>query len=294
MHQLLKWSLAAGGFAVALAFLVLAVVWLQSEAIIERRYPLPSTTAAAANEIKFIRRGAHLIAIAGCSDCHGANLEGRTLDDDTLLPVSSSNLRLLAHSLTDEEFERALRTGIRANSTSMWAMPAMDYAYMSEDDVVAIISFLRTLKAAGTPAPPPQFDIAARFAIARGDIEPIAEKLEESPSSLDLGPRYDGGRYLARIACGDCHGTDLSGTSAVPDLVSVARYSRSEFFALMRAGRTPQGKYLAAMSKPRFRALYDYEIDALYDYLSARAQMLAPRAAYARFPSSSAKHPTGQ
>lgn len=289
MHPFLKWSLAAAVIALTLAFLVPGLVWLQSEAVIERRYPLPSTTAAAISEARAVSRGAHLIAIGGCSDCHGANLEGRLLREGTLPPIWSSNLRLLAHSSTDEEFERALRTGIRADSTSTWVMPAMDYAYMSEDDVVAIISYLRTLKAAGATAPPPQFDMAARFAIARGDIEPIAERVEESPSSLDLGPRYDGGRYLARIACSDCHGTDLTGISTIPGLVSVARYSRSDFFALMRAGRAPEGKYLPDMSKPRFRALYDYEIDALYDYLSARAQVLTPHAANMRSPSIPAK-----
>ena len=61
----------------ALSFAVCAIVWLRSEAVIERRYPLPSTTVAASTEAKSIARGAHLIAIAGCSDCHGANLEGR-------------------------------------------------------------------------------------------------------------------------------------------------------------------------------------------------------------------------
>lgn len=274
MHPFLKWSLVAAIVAVAFAVLVPAIVWLRSEAVIERRYPLPSTTAAAVDQAKAVNRGEHLIAITGCSDCHGADLEGRDMAKGTLLPLRSSNLRLLAHSMTDEEFERVLRTGIRADSTSTWAMPAMDYTYMSEDDIVSIISFLRTLKAEGAPAPPPEFDMPARFAIARGDIEPIAERLEESPSSLDLGPRYDGGRYLARIACGDCHGTDLSGTSEVPDLAAVAHYSRSEFFALMHAGRAPGGKLLPAMAKPRFRALYDYEIDALYDYLSARARAM--------------------
>ena len=89
--------------------------------------------------------------------------------------------------MTDEEFERAIRTGITPDSTSMWVMPAMDYAYMSEDDVTAIVSYLRTLKAMGAAAPQPIFDMPARFAIARGDLEPIASRAPESPTSLDLG-----------------------------------------------------------------------------------------------------------
>ena len=274
MHPFLKWSLGAAGLVLGLTAIATAIVWLQSEAVIERRYPLPSTTVETSKEEKAVARGAHLVAIAGCSDCHGANLEGRLTRQETVLPVWSSNLRRDAHALTDEEFERAIRTGITPDSTSMWVMPAMDYVYMSEDDVEGIVSYLRTLKALGTTPPAPVFDMPARFAIARGDLEPIALRAPESPTSLDLGPRYDGGRYLARIACADCHDTDLTGSADTPDLKVVAHYTRADFFALMHAGRAPDGHRPKDMGRPRFRALHDYEIDALYDYLSARAQAL--------------------
>ena len=194
-----------------------------------------------------------------------------------IMDVWSSNLRLLAHGTTDEELERAIRSGITPQSTSDWLMPSMDYSYMSEDDATAIVSYLRTLAAQGEPAPRTEFSIPVRFAIAEGDIEPVASEVLESSASLDLGSRYDGGRYLARIGCSDCHGTDLSGSSAVPDLIDVAGYSRAQFFALLHAGRASNGRQLAIMSRPRFRAFYDYEIDALYDYLSARAKALSPR-----------------
>ena len=244
------------------------------EDVIEPGYPLPSTTATASETAKAIARGAHLVAIAGCSDCHGPDLEGRPNDQLALLPLWSANLRRDAHTLTDSEFERAIRAGIAPDSRSDWVMPAMDYTYMSEDDVVAIVSYLRTLEAAGGQTPPTRFSLAARFAVAEGALEPVATRALESPTSLDLGPRYDGGRYLSRIACGDCHGTDLAGSASAPDLAIVSRYSRPQFFALMRGGRAPDGRHLRAMSRPRFDALFDYEIDALYDYLLARGRAL--------------------
>ncbi len=277
MHPYVKWSCAAACLATALAFFAPAVVWLQSEAVIESRYPLPSTTVAASDEAKAIARGAHLVAIAGCADCHGRDLEGRLLDGESILPVWSSNLRQLAHSMTDGEFERAIRDGIAPDSTSVWRMPAMDYTYMSEDDAIAIVSYLRTLKAMGTAKPPPCFAMPARFAIANGDMMPVARLVLESSASLDLGPRYDGGRYLARIACSDCHGADLQGSADTPDLKVVAHYSRSDFFALLHGGRAPDGRRPKDMSRPRFHAFYDYEIDALYDYLLARGKALTPR-----------------
>ncbi len=281
MHPFLKWSLAAAAGVVALTVVLLALIWLRSEAVIERRYPLPSTTTPAIETAKAVARGAHLVQIAGCADCHGGNLEGRALEAAGILPVWSSNLRRDAHELTDEDFERAIRAGIAPDSRSNWLMPSMDYSYMSEDDLSAIVFYLRTLKALGDPTPPTSFGLSARFAIARGDLEPVAMRALESPASLDLGPRYDGGRYLSRIGCGDCHGTDLAGgatpSGLAPDLKIVGRYSRADFFALLHAGRAPDGRHPRDMSRPRFHAFYDYEIDALYDYLAARGKALGTR-----------------
>lgn len=277
---LVQWSLALAGIAVALSLLVPAVVWLRSETVIERRYPLPSSTVEASREAKPIARGTHLVAIAGCADCHGSDLEGRLQGRDTVLPVWSSNLRLDAHAMSDEEFERAIRYGIRPASTSTWRMPAMDYTYMSEDDVAAIVSYLRTLAPSGTAKPPPEFDFRARMAIVTGDLVPVAERTLESPTSVDLGPRYDGGRYLSRIACADCHGTDLTGNAEAPDLATVGHYSHNAFFALLRTGSGARGETLPTMTRlarSRFSRLFDYEIDALYDYLAARAKVMNRR-----------------
>ena len=275
MNPVLRWAGAVAGAAVLLGVLVWAYVYVESEAIIQRRYPLPSSTVHAVTSAKAIARGKHLIAIAGCGGCHGSDLYGRLLIKNSILPVWSSNLKRL--TLTDDELERAIRFGIEPNATSTWAMPSYDYTYMSEDDVIAIVSYLRTLPAEGPMRPEPEFDLRTRIALLEGDLAPIAPDTLESPASLDLGPRYDGGHYLARVTCGECHGTDLTGMGAVPDLVAVTAYDRAGFFALLREGRAAPGHVLKTMpqlARSRFHYFADYEIDALYDYLAARAKAL--------------------
>ena len=279
MNPVLKWAGAVAGAAVLLGVLAWACVYVESEAIIQRRYPLPSSTVHAVATAKAIARGKHLIAIAGCSFCHGSDLHGRRLIKNGLLPVWSTNLKLLTRAMPDDEFERAIRFGIKPDATSMWAMPSYDYTYMSEDDVIAIVSYLRTLPADGPIRPEPAFDLRTRMALLEGDLAPIAPDTLESPSSLDLGPRYDGGHYLARVTCAECHGTDLTGTGVVPDLTVVSSYSRAGFFALLREGRAAPGHVLKVMphlARSRFHYFADYEIDALYDYLTARAKVLKP------------------
>jgi mono/diheme cytochrome c family protein len=280
MNPVLKWAGAVAGAALVLGVLASTYVYVESEAIIQRRYPLPSSTVHAVATAKAIARGKHLIVIAGCGGCHGTDLHGRLLSKDAILPVWTSNLKRLTQTMPDDEFERAIRFGIKPDATSMWAMPSYDYTYMSEDDVIAIVSYLRSLPADGPAQPEPEFDWRARIALLEGDLVPVAPETLESPSSLDLGPRYDGGHYLARVTCAQCHGTDLTGTATVPDLVAVSAYDRAGFFALLREGRAAHGHVLKTMPQlahSRFHYFADYEVDALYDYLTARAKALEPR-----------------
>jgi mono/diheme cytochrome c family protein len=279
MTPVRRWAAIVPG-AIALAGVIAwGYVYIASEAIIEKRYPLPSSTVHAVTKTKAIARGKHLIVLAGCAGCHGADLEGRLLAMNEILPLWSSNLRTMTKTMGDDEFERAIRFGIKPDATSVWTMPSYVYTYMSEDDVVAIVSYLRTLPPAGPDRPEPHFDIHARLALLDGTLEPVMPLTMESPSSVDLGPRYDGGHYLARVTCAECHGTDLTGTATVPDLTAIRAYGRAGFFALLRDGRPTPGhklKVMPGLARARFRNFADYEIMALYDYLDARAKALKP------------------
>lgn len=281
MHSGARIALAASALAVAFAVGAPLYVHLASEALIARRYPLPvieePLVAAARDE-----RGAHLATIAGCADCHGENLQGRRVSLGPLR-LWASNLRIAASKTSPGEFERALRRGLAPDATSLWGMPSQDYMYMSESDVADLYGWLRSPGASGRSTPRPLWNLRTRFALLDGRIVPAAMATRDASPSLDLGPRYDGGRYLARIACSECHGTDLAGLSAAGDLRRVAAYSRTAFFDLLRRGWGAHGRRLPVMgrlARLRFHALADYEVMALFDYLSARAH--APAALFAR------------
>jgi mono/diheme cytochrome c family protein len=281
MHPVAKTAIALAALTVAFALAVPAFVHVKSEAVIERRYPLPVIEEPAASGAKSAQRAAHLAMVAGCGDCHGLNFTGRRQRVGPLR-LWSSNLRIAASEMSAGEFERALRRGLAPDATSLWAMPSDDYMYMSEADVADLYAYLRSLGTSESARPRSVWDERARLALLGGRIVPSVIATRDAPSSLDLGPRYDGGRYLARIACSECHGTDLAGSSGTPDLLTVAAYSRAAFFDFLRRGWA-HGRRLPAMyrlARVRFHAFADYEIMALYDYLSARAH--APAATLAR------------
>jgi cytochrome c553 len=291
MHPFAKCLVAFAITAALCAFAIPAYVYLASEAVIERRYPLPTGSELTLNVS--IARGEHLARIAGCTDCHATDLEGQRTKRPAALHPWSSNLRLAAAQMSGVDFERALRRGIAPDATSLWGMPSSDYAYMSENDVAALYGYLRALGPAGVQRPRPAFNRNARLAVLDGQIQPAVLALRTAPASLDMGPRYDGGRYLARIACSECHSTDLAGSPAqrAPDLNAIGLYDRPAFFGLLRGGTGVRGRRVPVMHRlaaVRFRFLADYEIMALYDYLDARAHASPDLVARAR--ASEARH----
>jgi cytochrome c553 len=280
MTRLLKWAGLGAAILAGIVCALLGFAWLDSESIIERHYPLLSMDVPVSDKADVIARGHHLAKLAGCMGCHGQRLQGQAMPAIGHFHITASNLTNSA--LTDEELARAIRDGLKPDGKSLWIMPSEDYTYMSVADVAAIVSYIRSLPAAGAATPPPTFEHRDRIAILQGDLEPAAVRVVEGGASLDLGPRYEGGRYIARTTCAACHGLDLAGTPdrRVPDLGSVGHYTLRDFFALMREGHAPDYRptpAMKALSRSRYSDFKDYEVMALYDYLNARAAALPPR-----------------
>ncbi|HEY4123980.1 MAG TPA: c-type cytochrome [Rhizomicrobium sp.] len=272
--------------AVASAYILFGIyIYLSSEAVIERRYTLPSSLIQASKETDAMIRAHHILTIAGCFGCHGGDLAGRPLVIDAGLSVPASNLRALKSSWTDGDFERAIRRDLTPDARAMWGMPSYSYAFMRDEDVEDIITYIRALPEEGKSTPRPTFNWAARVAVVNGDLQSASPDTPSFVMPADEGPRFDGGRYLANIACAQCHGGDLSGAGYAPDLSIAADYSRGQFFHLMRAGQNRTNKWLPTMgplARARFTYLKDYEIEALYKYFVARKTIPAiphPKAA---------------
>jgi cytochrome c553 len=267
-----KWISIAAGLAAATYLLWVFYIYLVSEAVIERRYTLPSSLIKASQGADAVAHGKRFMNIAGCFGCHGNDLTGHKLKSGAFT-IESTNLRALGDGYTDGDFERAIRRGLTPDAHAMWVMPSSSYAYMHDKDVEDIIAYIRSLPRAGDPTAKPIFGLHARRAIVDGTLVPASPNADQIVMPPDEGPRYDGGRYLATTACSTCHGGDLSGAGDAPDLNVGAAYTREEFFDLMRRGYGRGNRYLPVMNKlakGRFHILFDYEIAALYSYLIAR------------------------
>lgn len=271
--RILKWP-AAG--LLAIVALALAAIYLVSEAEITQRYTLPSSILHAEITPQAIARGRHLAMIFGCASCHGKDMRGQMLYPSRGFSIMATNLRAFAQIATDEDFDIAVRHGLAPDARALWVMPADSYVYMRHDDLADIVAYIRSLPPDHSETPEPGFGLAARWAIMRCELQPVSPYALGLNTSLDVGPRWDGGRYLAAMSCSQCHGSDLKGSDSAPDLKTATEYSRTQFFQLLHGGPERNGQYTAmsAAAGERSSGYYDYEADALYDYLIERARVL--------------------
>lgn len=108
-----------------------------------------------------LERGRYLIKTTGCNDCHtqgytesaGRVAESRWLTGSSLGwqgpwgTTYAVNLRLLVQELTLEQWRQVVRQPARP------PMPWFALRDMTDEDLTAMYHFIRSLGAAGTPAP---------------------------------------------------------------------------------------------------------------------------------------------
>jgi mono/diheme cytochrome c family protein len=161
-------------------------------------------------------------------------------------------------------------------------MPSHVYARFTDAETADILGYLRSLKPVGLPTPRQPLGVMERVDLAVGFMHPEPDRIAGAAAPIDLGPQLQAGRHLAAVACGQCHGSDLSSGHGAPgpDLMVRGGYSRKQFTALMRTGDTPSGHDLQLMSdtaRSNFSHFTDAEINELYDYLDARDVRLDAR-----------------
>ncbi len=272
--------------AVMVGLVVLAGAWAfiqsRSQAIVEARHPLDPSPVAAATTPEAVARGGRLVAVTACGGCHGPDLTGGPLNvAGTQVPTP--NLTRLASRQSDAELDRAIRRGLRPDGTSELVMPSAAYAGFTDDEVAAMIGYLRSLPGKGVQPARPHPGPFLRVALVAGWVRPDAEAVLRARPPLDAGPAVAAGRHLAAIACGRCHGTDLGGVrDAGPDMTVRGYFTPAQFHTLLRKGEAVGAGNMALMNETAqasFSHFTDGEIDAIYAYLDARDRILAARAA---------------
>ena len=292
MKRVLKWIGIALGSILALALVAVGVLYAVSGRKLSRKYEVAAEPALTIpSDSATIARGAHLVGALPCGECHGADLGGHVLDD-------SSPFGLLAGPnltrgqggrnppLSDAEWERAIRHGVRRDSTSLKIMPSEVFHAISDQDMTAMIAYLKQIHPVDREVPLTKLRILGRMVLGLGLVRLAADTAPRTPhvAAVDTTPGVAYGRYLAAISgCHGCHGTALSGAPGFgpndPPVANITptgigHYSEADFVRAMREGKRPAGTALSDMMPWKAIGKFsDSELRSIFAFL----QTLPPK-----------------
>jgi cytochrome c553 len=236
-----------------------------------------------------IDRGAYLYKSRGCAECHGADGAGKVVVDDGGFFVKAPQIAPGGASVTSGympvDWVRTIRHGVKPNGEPVFVMPSEDFNRLTDADVGAIVSYVRSMPAVmGTPSEI-RVPLVVRFFYAAGMIPDAAAKIDHSLPPAQAFATDDAaahGAYVA-AACKGCHNEFLSGGPIVgapptwppaanltpgPDS-ALSRYPTAEALAAMfRSGKRPDGSAVSTvMPFGMLGQMSDDDIGALYGFL---------------------------
>ena len=283
-YNSLKW----GG--ICLAGVLAAVASVLSVVLITGLYKLHSRSAPVPNlkvvgTPEQIQRG-QAIANSFCGACHsktGTLTGGVDIGHDLVVPIGSfipPNLTPAGplKNWSDGEIFRAIRNDVDADGHWMIIMSYTNAGKLSDDDMQALIAYIRTLPVEGqqTPKAPDQLNPLGIAMLGAGLLptgNPVFTGVVTAPPKAATD-KY--GEYILSYQdCRACHGANLTGGvegqlgPIGPDLNLVKEWKLNEFIATMRTGVDPKGYELSKQMPWRpIGKMDDVELGAIYQYLT--------------------------
>ena len=303
IRRVLLWLGVAVLLVVVIVVVAISVRW-------DRRFQAPYPNLTASRDPAVLARGRYLAyGPAHCSDCHTAPADYASLQTGSSpslsggveFPIPLGTIRvpnLTSDSATgigrrsDGEIARMLRYGVRADGRA--AIPFMEYHELSDADIMALVSFLRSQPAVRHPVPDHALNLLGKAVMAFA-IKPVGPNGKPPAESPAPGPTLERGEYLVSAVanCAGCHtqrsmvtgaytGPRLAGGSPMeagdkahtklvpPDITAnpgtgrAATWSEDEFVARFRAGERIPG---SPMPWQAFRRITDDDMRAIYRYL---------------------------
>jgi mono/diheme cytochrome c family protein len=270
-------------------------------------FDAPYPEVAASTDSAVVARGRYVVrTLANCWMCHGdparqADTTGAEIPlsggYEWRIPPGEFYARNITPdsmgigSFSDAAIARALRYGVGHDGRAL--LPFMEVQGLSDEDLIAIVSYLRTQPAVHNPVPPHHFNLLGKMVKATALAKPVGPR--ETP--LKMSPRgatIENGRYLVESVanCWACHTQRSQATGALtgprfagatdfkepsdpehlwappnitsdPETGRLGKWSEDEFVARFRLGRIyPKSpmpwQSLKHMNEDDLRAIYRY------------------------------------
>ncbi len=159
---------------------------------------------------------------------------------------------------TDGEVIRAIREGVHKNGRSLLIMPADSFRNLSDDDVQALVAYLRSQPPTGGPTPSNQFNLLGALFINLVDFRTAQQPVGSVTAPQPGTPAY--GKYMVDvIGCRGCHGDQLQGKletgqpgpPAGPNLTKIVPgWTEEQFMTFFNTGQLPGGGTVPTLTLP--------------------------------------------
>ncbi len=286
-RAIIRWPAGIAASLLAFVFAAIAVVALLGFYRMYQRQSNPVAAVKVAASADQIAHGQRMAAM--CIECHSST--GK-------LPLDGSKANMAeggppvgvfyAPNLTpagplkdwsDGEIIRAIREGVHKSGRALLIMPSQGFTGMSDEDVQALVAYLRTQPAVQRDLPEVQPNVLAALFVGSGLFQTSVQPPIAGPSvapQAGVTPEY--GAYLVGFSgCRDCHGKNLEGRTAsgqleapsAPNLRDPAgKWQAPDFVKTFRTGVTPEGMQLIEMPWQDYNsALTDEELQAIHAYI---------------------------
>jgi cytochrome c553 len=180
---------------------------------------------------------------------------------------------------SDGEIMRVLRSGIDREGRWLLIMSNVNVRHMSDDDLEAVIAFLRSQPSVvnETQEPPDQPTLLGAIMMGAGMLPEGEAPVTGTITAPPKGPTVEYGKYMIGFQdCADCHGEDLTGgkpgqlAPIGPNLRQVKDWTQEQFITTMRTGVDPSGYHLKeTMPWETIGRLDDVELGAMHAYLAS-------------------------
>lgn len=287
MKKFLKWTLGVVGALVVVAAVAAFVGWQMAGQKMARKIDVKVAPVAFTSDAQALERGKYLFESRGCVDCHGANGGGRTFAED------GKGLKFAGPDITSggqtkaykpEDWVRTIRHGVKPDGTAAMIMPAEDYNRFTDQDLAALVSYVRQLPPGKGAKAVLDFPPPVRILYGFGAIKDAAARIDHSlppAQPVEAGVNVKHGAYVANMCIG-CHGEHLSGgkiPGGPPDWPAAANITPGDgsvlsryptptaFVAMLRSGKRPDGSAIKVMPFESLGKLSDVDAQAVYEFL---------------------------
>lgn len=289
MKRFLKITGMALGALLLLVVVGVAGLYAWTGAAINKKAAVTAHPFTAPSDSASVARGEHLVkAIVKCNDCHAADLGGQVfIDDPAVGLLHTTNLTRGAGGIggtyTDADWERAVRHGQAADGRRLMVMPSNEYQFISDEDLGAIVAYIRSVPAVDRERPATKVGPVFRVLYAAGQLPLFPAEFithaDQPVPAVPVDSTVEYGKYIGDVGCTGCHGAGYGGgkiPGTPPEFPAAANitptgighYSFTDFDNILRTGVRPDGSKLHDfMPVKATKLMTDVEMRAIWKYL---------------------------